>query len=141
MKKCILSVFLSVALLFVLSACSFGSNHSGPQKQTYYPQYSVKDNVCIKNEAGEVLLNSTHFESVQVLETDKRPSVLLMFTDEGQDLFNQAVSENINKTLDLCVGDEVITSPKIMAETTGRSVTISTDTLKEAEDIVNKVKK
>ncbi|MGN0492272.1 MAG: SecDF P1 head subdomain-containing protein, partial [Acutalibacteraceae bacterium] len=140
MKKSFSAVIISIIILAALSACSSEEKRSSPSEQTYYPQYSVNEYVFIKDEGGEVLLNAGHIDNVQVLVTDNQPSVLINFTEEGKALFAAATAEHIGETLEICVGDTVVSSPTVVAEITEGYATVSTDSIEEAEEILEKLK-
>ncbi len=134
------SFLLNKDALIILLKKYGGYNEVLAESYKTYPEYSVNDNVCIKDSKGRILLNSGCFDTVQVRNEDNQPSVLLTLTDEGKDLFATVTAEHIGKTLDLCAGDEVISSPTVVGKITDGKVSIATDSVKKAETIVNKMK-
>ncbi len=118
-----------------------GYNEALAESYKAYPEYSVNDNVCIKDGFGKILLNSDCFDTVQVRNVDNMPSVLLTLTDEGKDLFATVTAEHIGETLDLCVGDEVISSPTVMDKITDGKVSVTVESIEKAQAIVDKLKK
>ncbi len=105
-----------------------------------YPKYSVNDSVFIKNKNGEILLDAEYFDKVQVFDADKQLGVLFTLTDAGKDLFSTVTEEYIGQALDLCAGDEVISSPQVVEAITDGRVLVSVENLEKAQEIVNFVK-
>lgn len=140
MKNSLLALTVSIILLFGLTACAFGGTNRDSSEQADDSPYSVKENVCMKDESGEVLLNAGHIETVQVTVTDGQPSVVITFTEEGKALFVAATAEYVGETLDICVGDTVVSSPTVVAAITDGKAAIPVDSIEEAEAMLEKMK-
>ncbi len=101
----------------------------------------INDKVCIKDEKGNIILDSSCFNTVQMIYSDGLPNVLITIADNKEAQFASATAQYLGKTLSLCVDDEVVANPTVVSQITDGQVIISTPTTEEAIDIINKLKK
>ncbi len=103
--------------------------------------YSINDNVNIKDVNGNILLSAGAFDTVEASFIDDNPCVLIVLTESGKEQFAVITAEHIGQTINLCVGDEVISSPTVSSAITDGKCVISASTVEEIVEIINKLRK
>ena len=72
-----------------------------------------------KNEEGNVLLTGNDVKNATaVLTQDGKAIIQLKFTDEGTKKFAEATGNNINKTIEISMDDQVLTKPVVNTQIT-----------------------
>lgn len=145
MKKISLFLFV-VCLVFVMSACSktplsqnYSNSQSGDDSQInssivlddgtiLYKQAKLNSDVTVEfmDEDGNVLLHNSDIEMVYVKFSEYNNYFIeFAFTKSGAKKFETATSENVGKTISICVDNKVISAPIAPATITDDSVILS----------------
>lgn len=90
-----------------------------------------------KDEDGNVLLTGNDVENATaILTNDGRAIIQLKFTSEGTAKFAEATRNNLNKTIEISMDDEVLTRPVVNAEITqGEAVIEGSRSFEEANRV------
>lgn len=104
MRKFLL--ILSLLVCVVLSGCG-----SGTDSKTSSADDSIKGNVEIKDENGNVLITTDDISSVSSGSDSTEPYVELILNDDGKDAFFKATTENIGKSLSIYVNGSCVSKP------------------------------
>ncbi|MBQ7107324.1 MAG: hypothetical protein IJN93_07430 [Clostridia bacterium] len=145
MKKISLFLFV-VCLVFVMSACSktpLSQNDINSQSSDdsqinssivlddgtiLYKQAKLNSDVTVEfmDEDGNVLLHNSDIEMVYVKFSEYNNYFIeFAFTKSGAKKFETATSENVGKTISICVDNKVISAPIVPATITDDSVILS----------------
>lgn len=144
MKKISLLLFV-ISLVFVMSACNraplkqndinsqSGDSHINSSVMLddgtiLYKQAKLSSNVTaeFRDEDGNVLLDNSDIEMVYVKFSEYNNYFIeFAFTKTGAKKFETATSENVGKTISICVDNKVIIAPTVPATITDDSVILS----------------
>ena len=145
MKKISLLIFV-ISLVLVMSACNKAplkqndiNSQSGDDSQVsssavlddgtiLYKQAKLSSNVTaeFRDEDGNVLLDNNDIEMVYVKFSEYNNYFIeFAFTKTGAKKFETATSENVGKTISICVDNKVIIAPTVPATITDDSVILS----------------
>ena len=92
-----------------------------------------------KNEEGNVLLTGNDVKNATaVLTQDGKAIIQLKFTDEGTKKFAEATGNNINKTIEISMDDQVLTKPVVNTQITdGEAIIEGSMSFEEANKIAS----
>ncbi len=92
-----------------------------------------------KDESGEVLLTGSDVKNASaVLTNDGKAVIQLKFTDEGTGKFAEATKNNVGKTIEISMDDQVLTKPVVNTEiSTGEAVIEGSMSFDEANKIAS----
>lgn len=145
--------FLLMTLLFIIllgaCACSSEPKHNSQSISTQDELYAVSDNLSLKvgtNFDGETVLGSADFIgfNYKFNESQQEYSFTFRLTDKGREKMTEATTElaETHGDLSLWMGDELISSPKVMEPITGDSFAVNIVEVDEdnISDFVDKLK-
>ncbi len=101
--------------------------------------------LTFRNEAGEVVMDGSSVKKAQAGINQEAGSagqymVALDLTKEGADVFYEATSANVNKTLSIYMDETLLSSPKVNEAISGGQASISGDfTAEEANTLANQI--
>lgn len=92
-----------------------------------------------KDEEGNVLLTGNDVKNANaVLTQDGKAIIQLKFTDEGTKKFAEATGNNINKTIEISMDDQVLTKPVVNTQITdGEAIIEGSMSFEEANKIAS----
>lgn len=95
--------------------------------------------LVFRDESGEVLLNGNDIKNATaVLGNDGKAIIRLEFTPEGTEKFAKATKDNIGKTIEIVMDDEILTKPVVNAEITdGEAVIEGSHSFEEANKVAS----
>ncbi len=95
--------------------------------------------LSFKDEDGNVLLTGNDIKNATAILTSEGKAIIqLEFTDEGTVKFAEATRNNVNKTIEISMDDQVLTKPIVNSEITqGEAVIEGSRSFEEANRIAN----
>lgn len=95
--------------------------------------------LTFKDEQGNVLLTGNDVKNATaVLTNEGRAIIQLKFTPEGTQKFAEATKNNLNKTIEISMDDQVLTKPVVNAEITeGEAVIEGSRSFEEANKVAS----
>lgn len=95
--------------------------------------------LTFKDEQGNVLLTGNDVKNATaVLTNEGRAIIQLKFTPEGTQKFAEATKNNLNKTIEISMDDQVLTKPVVNAEITeGEAVIEGSKSFEEANKVAS----
>ncbi len=140
-------LLICVVMLVAVSGCDASSL---PHKELSTPTSPTESKPLatfeIRDEDGTVLLDGGDLQSAgpswsPSADGEYIPVVTVSFNQSGAQAFAEATENNIGRTLEMYVDDELITAPIVHETITGGAAIISGhfDTLEEAKELADRI--